>query len=137
MKKTLYRSRTNRLVAGVCGGFGEYLEIDPTLIRLLWAFLIFFGGSGIILYIFAWIIVPEEPLNSKAKKPKSEQFGKEFSESMEKMFSGRDGRVFFGLLLILFGAMFFANNFIPWMSITYLWPVLLIAIGAWIVIRGK
>jgi phage shock protein PspC (stress-responsive transcriptional regulator) len=57
----LYRSRKNRIVAGVCGGIGEYLKVDPTLIRLLWLLISIMGGSGVVAYIIAWIIIPEEP----------------------------------------------------------------------------
>jgi phage shock protein PspC (stress-responsive transcriptional regulator) len=57
----LYRSKKNRIIAGVCGGIGEYLKVDPTLIRLLWLLISIMGGSGIIAYIIAWIIIPEEP----------------------------------------------------------------------------
>ncbi|KKG18133.1 phage-shock protein [Methanosarcina sp. 2.H.T.1A.6] len=58
--KKLYRSKKNRIIAGVCGGIGEYLDVDPTLIRLLWA-LFSLNGAGIVGYIIAWIIIPEEP----------------------------------------------------------------------------
>lgn len=59
--KNLYRSKRNRFVAGVCGGIGEYLEIDPTVIRVIWAlFTIFSMGVGILAYLAAWIIIPEE-----------------------------------------------------------------------------
>ncbi|MCQ1534329.1 PspC domain-containing protein [Methanosarcina sp. KYL-1] len=57
----LYRSRKNRMIAGVCGGIGEYFDIDPTLVRLLWVLFSLSGGAGIVAYIIAWIIVPEEP----------------------------------------------------------------------------
>jgi phage shock protein PspC (stress-responsive transcriptional regulator) len=60
--KKLYRSRDNRMIAGVCGGLGEYLGIDPTLVRLLFAFGAVFGvGATIVLYIVMMIVVPEEP----------------------------------------------------------------------------
>ncbi|HHV24340.1 MAG: PspC domain-containing protein [Methanosarcina sp.] len=60
--KKLYRSRKNRIIAGVCGGIGEYFKIDPTLVRLLWLFVSIAGvGSGVVAYIIAWIIIPEEP----------------------------------------------------------------------------
>jgi len=59
--KRLYRSRTNRVIAGVCGGIAEYSNIDPTIVRLLWLLLSLIWGSGIIAYIIAWIIIPEEP----------------------------------------------------------------------------
>lgn len=57
--KKLYRSRTNRLICGVCGGVGEYLNIDPTIIRLLLV-LLAFTGTGILAYFIAAIIIPDE-----------------------------------------------------------------------------
>lgn len=58
--KRLFRSRRDRIIAGVCGGIGEYFEIDPTLIRLVWL-LLGLTGTGIVAYIVAWVIIPEEP----------------------------------------------------------------------------
>jgi len=49
------------MIAGVCGGIGEYFNIDPTLIRLLWVFFALTYGSGVLVYIIAWIIIPEHP----------------------------------------------------------------------------
>ena len=59
-EKKLYRSEQNRFIGGVCGGIGEYLDTDPTIIRLITAFFFFFLGSGIILYILAWLIIPKQ-----------------------------------------------------------------------------
>ena len=60
--RRLYRSKRNRVIAGVCGGIAEYFEVDPVIIRLLWVFLTLASmGGGILAYIIAWIIVPEEP----------------------------------------------------------------------------
>jgi phage shock protein C len=60
--KRLYRSRDNRMIAGVCGGLGEYFNIDPTLIRLLFVAAVFFGvGGGLLAYLIMMILVPEEP----------------------------------------------------------------------------
>lgn len=59
--KKLLRSRKNKMIAGVCGGLGNYLGVDPTLIRLLWVLFAFFSfGMGILAYVIAWIIIPEE-----------------------------------------------------------------------------
>ena len=59
--KELMRSRTNRMVAGVCGGIGEYLEIDPNVIRLVWVVVTVFSvGVGLLAYLLAWFIIPEE-----------------------------------------------------------------------------
>lgn len=60
MAKKLYRSREARKIAGVCGGLGEYFDIDPTIIRLIWLAMLFAVGSGVLAYIIAWIIVPEK-----------------------------------------------------------------------------
>lgn len=61
--KRLYKSRSNRMICGVCGGIAEYLKLDPTVIRLLFALFCFLGGSGIVVYIIAAIIIPEEPID--------------------------------------------------------------------------
>jgi len=57
--KRLHRSRTQRMIAGVCGGIGEYFEVDPTLVRLAWILFGLLGGAGVLAYIIAWLIVPE------------------------------------------------------------------------------
>ena len=61
MAKKLYRSKEDRKIGGVCGGLGEYFDIDPTIIRLIWLAMLFAVGSGVLAYIIAWIIVPEKP----------------------------------------------------------------------------
>ena len=59
--KKLLRSRSNRMMAGICAGIADYFNVDPTLIRLLWVLLVFLSlGTGILVYIIAWIIIPEE-----------------------------------------------------------------------------
>jgi phage shock protein C len=59
--KRLYRSKKDRILGGVCAGLGEHLDVDPTVIRLVWAVVTVLSiGTGIIIYILAWIIVPEE-----------------------------------------------------------------------------
>ncbi len=59
--KRLYKSKTDRKICGVCGGIAEYLNVDPTLIRLAWAVLICFAGAGILAYILAALILPNDP----------------------------------------------------------------------------
>ena len=61
MEKKLYRSNSSKLVAGVCGGIGEYLNVDPTLVRLIWVLFCCLGGSGFLAYIIAAIIIPAKP----------------------------------------------------------------------------
>ena len=61
MTKKLYRSREDRWVAGVCGGLARYLDVDPIVIRLIALILVLCAGGGLLVYIIAWIVIPEEP----------------------------------------------------------------------------
>ena len=61
MNKRLYKSRDNRMLAGVCGGVADYFSIDPTLVRLGWILFCALGGSGILAYIIAAIVIPRKP----------------------------------------------------------------------------
>jgi len=58
--KRLFRSKKDRIIGGVCGGLGNYFSLDPVLVRVIWAVLFFAGGVGLLAYILAWIIIPEE-----------------------------------------------------------------------------
>lgn len=60
MKKRLVRSTTDRKITGVAGGLGEYFGIDPTIIRIIFAFLGVFSGFGIVAYIILWLVMPED-----------------------------------------------------------------------------
>ena len=61
MRKRLYKSNTDKMVAGVCGGIAAYFDIDPTLVRLIWVLFCVAGGSGLLAYIIAAIIIPQDP----------------------------------------------------------------------------
>lgn len=62
MTKTLYRSKTDRKIAGICGGLGKYFKIDPTVVRVIFVLLLLPGGfPGILPYLVLWVVVPEEP----------------------------------------------------------------------------
>ena len=63
MSKKLYKSNTNKMLEGVCGGIAEYFGVDPTIVRLAWVVFCALGGSGILAYIIAAIIIPSAPLN--------------------------------------------------------------------------
>ena len=62
--RRLYRSRTDRKLAGVCGGLAQYSNIDATLLRVLFVVLALLGGPGLVIYLLMWILVPEEPLGA-------------------------------------------------------------------------
>ena len=59
--KRLYRSNTDKMIAGVCGGLARYLGVDPTIVRLVFLLLFFVGRSAITIYLILWIITPQEP----------------------------------------------------------------------------
>ncbi len=59
MDKRLYRSTENKMIAGVCGGLGEYFDIDPTIVRLIVVASALAAGGGLVAYILAWIIIPQ------------------------------------------------------------------------------
>ena len=63
MNKKLYKSNTNKMLEGVCGGIAEYFGIDPTIVRLAWVVFCALGGSGILAYILAAIIIPDASVN--------------------------------------------------------------------------
>jgi len=61
VKKRLYRSKKDRMIAGICGGIANYFDADPTIVRLIWAIATLLSvGFGIIVYLIAWIIIPEK-----------------------------------------------------------------------------
>lgn len=62
MNQKLYKSNTNKMICGVCGGLGEFFGIDPTIIRLIWAILALLGGTGIVAYLIAAVIIPNSEI---------------------------------------------------------------------------
>ena len=111
MEKRLYRSRKNSVIAGVCGGLGEYFDIDPTIIRIIAVILALAKGIGLLAYIIAWIIIPQRGEGEVVEEK-----------------SGAH-KYLPGLILILLGLVFLLENFIPWLSFGMLWPLILVAIG--------
>jgi len=61
MEKRLQRSRTEKMLGGVCGGLAEYFNVDPTLVRVIWIAITLLAGVGILLYIILWLVVPLQP----------------------------------------------------------------------------
>ena len=62
MEKKLYRSRTEKKLAGVCGGLATYLNVDVSVIRLIWVLAVLFAGCGLLAYIVCALVIPEEPV---------------------------------------------------------------------------
>jgi phage shock protein C len=69
--KRLMRSSRDKKIAGVCAGIAEYFDLDPTLVRVLWLIAIFFGGTGFLLYVILWIVLPVAPATAAMAVPGS------------------------------------------------------------------
>lgn len=69
MSKKLYKSTTDRKLCGVCAGIANYLNIDPTVVRLLWALITFLGGAGVVAYVVCALVIPDEPYNNNYQDP--------------------------------------------------------------------
>ena len=69
MNRKLYKSREYKTIAGVCGGLAEYFDIDVTIVRLIWVAFILMGGSGILAYIIAALVIPEAPYSNRQSDP--------------------------------------------------------------------
>jgi phage shock protein C len=67
--KPLRRSRKHKVIAGVCGGFADYFNLDVSLVRVIWLLIALFGGGGIIAYIICWLVIPLEEEHAPAAVP--------------------------------------------------------------------
>jgi phage shock protein PspC (stress-responsive transcriptional regulator) len=84
-QKRLYRSQTDRQVAGVCGGLAEYFNVDPTLVRIIFLLLFFGMGNGFILYAVLWMVIPEESdvrVGTKTKRKNDERYDEDLYEDL-------------------------------------------------------
>jgi phage shock protein C len=120
--RLLRRSRTDRVIAGVCGGVGRYLGVDPVLIRVALVVLAIVGGGGILLYVLGWILIPEEK--------EGEHLGETSPPSADM------ARLVFGGALISVGVILLLGLSLPKIG-KYLWPLALIAVGVALIVRAS
>lgn len=162
MERRLYRSRSDRLLWGVCGGLGAYFDIDPVIIRVLFVVATFSGGIGIIAYIILAIVVPLE--GSTASTPREarqeniaemKQTAHDFSEDLrsglaknqvehtdrdpERAIRIHRHRNLIGLIVVIIGvlALLSSLNIFWWFRWAYFWPVILIVIGLIIILSPR
>ena len=161
MEKKLFRSRSDRMIWGVCGGLAKYFDIDPTIVRIVAVLLLFANGVGILAYIILAIVVPLE--NSKTTEPKetikenleeiketASDLGREVrstfvgDEKQEHTTEAADNvqhrrRNIFGVVLIIVGILLLLASFnlFWWMRWDYLWPLIIVAIGLVIILSTR
>lgn len=96
MKGKLFRSEKDRMIGGVCGGLAEYFSIDSTIVRLIFALIVIYGGSGLILYIILWIVVPTEAQVKQSPeevvKSNTEEIKKTVGSAVKKIKSDTKGK---------------------------------------------
>lgn len=161
--KTLRRSATNQVIAGVCGGIGEYFDIDPSVVRIIFIVLAFATGSGIILYVILWLVIPgatssAQTIGETTMREGFQEMGNKYQEVKSKIEqelkdeekpqpaptqtttpSSNTGTNWLGVILILLGSWLFLKNFgfFRFFDIGRLWPIILIVIGVYVLIDRK
>jgi phage shock protein PspC (stress-responsive transcriptional regulator) len=124
--RRLYRSQVNRMIAGVCGGLGEFMNVDPVIVRIAFILLTIFGGIGFLLYLIGIIIIPKNPNQQAVAEAKNKS----------------DTSAFWGWLLIILGFLFLVPQFtflpeinlweLPWVTI---WGIIFIGFGVFLVLK--
>ena len=154
--KRLYRSVTDRKIAGVAGGLAEYFVMDPILIRLAFVILTLAGGGGFLIYLIFWIVTPENPIRITSTTnqpnqnfqqatydapgftndpPKAETMSSTPATAPQTKERNK-GSLIGGLVLITLGALFLADELIPQINFGDLWPVILIVIGVGLLVNA-
>lgn len=148
MSVKLYRSRTDKMIAGVCGGLGEYLRIDPTIIRLFFLLLGLSSGVGVPVYLVLWIIIPYpeqgvvgagDTLRSGASEigQRTQGMADDLREAFQR--PNPQAGIIVGAALVIFGLVVLLRNldlpWLLWLRFDLLWPVLLIIGGAVLIWR--
>jgi phage shock protein C len=151
MAARLYRSRSDRMLSGVCGGLGQYLGIDPTLVRLLFVLLTLGQGIGVLVYLALWLIVPLEGESggiaaqetARAGAGEIAQRAHAMAEELREDLRHPNPRAvaLVGGVLIGMGVLLLLQNldvpWLRWLSFDLLWPALLIVAGMALLIRRR
>lgn len=154
MNRRLYRSRRDSILGGVAGGVADYFDMDPSIVRVVWAVLaLVTGGIFLVLYVVMWIIVPEGPSAATvaraaategpplpvepgselqvADAPASELPPTDWETTQQGLRrGGSNGAVIFGVILIGLGVWFLIDQYVPAINSDLLWPVALVVLGA-------
>jgi phage shock protein C len=139
--RRLYRSRRDRQLAGVAGGIAEYLEIDPTVVRILWILSVFFGGFSILVYIVMALVVPLEP--AAGSSPTWPGTGTEDRDAPDAIGAATGtpsggqhrGAIIFGVLLVVVGLIALLGAVVPsWVVGFALGPAFLVALGVALIV---
>jgi len=149
--KKLHRSKSERVIAGVAGGLGKYFGIDPVLFRILFVFLVLWGGAGAFFYLVLMFIIPREDGQSaqevvkeaadNIKDKTQEMVGqiKQETQDIQQQSWWKNRRHVLGVVVILSGLMFLLNQLFPikFLKFNFVWPVVVVLIGVFVILKKK
>lgn len=137
----IYRSESDRIIAGVCGGLAEYLRIDPLILRILFVILAMVNGIGLLVYLALWIIVPSAGARGATQEEiirhnvdeigiRARELGHEARDAFQAQ-RAEQRALIGGAVLIGIGLLMLMHDFglLGWLRLARLWPLVLIGIG--------
>ncbi len=144
----LYRSTTNKVIAGVCGGLGEYFDIDPMIIRALFVLAFFMSGTGILLYIVLWLVIPDRPRRETLSRDHLKETVREMKaravDVVDELRGANEAKMesrqsWLAILVVIVGVMFLLRNFdmLTIFDFERLWPLILIIFGFAILFKKR
>lgn len=150
MNQRLYRSSSNKVLAGVCGGLGDYFDIDPTLLRLITVIAtLASAGLGLPAYLLAWIIIPQalpgevmsgtsEAVNQGQPTPPGQGAQPIHPPRPSRSVLDSKWRTYLpGLILVGLGIVLLANEYVWWFGWDDLWPIALVGLGLYLIMRNN
>jgi len=149
--KKLHRSKTEKVIAGVAGGLGEYFGIDPVLFRILFVFLILWGGAGILFYLILMFIIPGEGGQSAKEtikgaagelKNKAQEVAgqiKQEAQDIQQQSWWTSRRHVLGVVIMLAGLIFLLNQLFPirFLKFNFVWPIVVILVGFFVLLKKQ
>lgn len=134
MYKKFTRSRNNKVIGGVCGGLGNYFEVDPILFRFGFIAMIIAGGSGFFIYLILLVVIPKENIetfqaSSTTTVPEPNSFETFQQKDLSDKETDGNSNTIIGLLLIASGSLLLLNNLVPFLKLGKIWPVILVITG--------
>jgi len=150
MPERVYRSVRQKMIGGVCGGLADYFRVDVTLVRLIALVALFAGGVGFLAYLAAWVIIPVNPAEQMGHTGYKREVGdvvKEVVSDVEERtmefrkpgnHENHENRTqVAGGILVVLGVVFFLERWFPyWFDMSKMWPIVLIFIGLFVIVRG-
>ena len=166
MARRLRRNTNQAILGGVAAGLGDYIDVDPVMIRLLFVILCLAGGSGLIIYVVCWLIMPRDDevdagaaeATSSSQEPPADRFAEEVREAGERVAESvrgasekvvdnlrrsrqndvGKGRLVGGLILMTLGFLFLVNQLfsLHWLRFQYLWPLAIVVVGVMLFVQG-